>query len=420
MRQLLVTDRALEGSSHPSSPATPLPPLAGAYLAWQRASVHRAALPDPLHAQQLAATLAATAAASPAAVSGRGLCSPQPRLHCVLLLPDDERCTQPDLAALADRHLQPALARLAPALHVGSSVALLPPPPPAQQLLWDEGRRAHVLPVTHATAWAQQLERLADGGGLAGEAARVLLYAPPPHLQPLLLERPSGAKSSSMQLSGSSLLLVANPDPSRDSGSGSGSGSEGGLEAELAGRILAWLLQPLAGGSDASHAAASTSPEGTLLQLQRNLTSACAADAAAALHRLAAAASAGPNQPVTEDMSSQAAGVMQVLQDAAQELQRAQSSGAAAAALLAAVVGAWGAAQQLLVDPRTGAQPVFPPEHTLAVLLPLALPVTLVLAQAAGREAGAWKKRRRWLTQHGGEAGAGVAPAEELKDHKAE
>lgn len=358
----------------------------------------RNGLPPADQAQQLAVTLAPPAVA--AAAAERGLCAPRPRLVLTLAPSQPELRHAVDLEALADAHLQPALSQLAPATHVGTRVLHLPPPLPAEQLRWDPRRQAHVLPATTASIWMQHMEAAAwavdaahDGSGLA--AARVLLFVPPPSHQPLLLELPAaaggpGGTTSSVQLAAGSLLIIANR-PSNSSSRAATADAGSSLEAG----ILTWLLQPLAPAM-----AGAAEPAVAARRMQHVLAASCAADAAAALRHLAAAADAAPEQAVSAALSSQASSVMQRLQSLAQQMRQeeerpGQRQDKVAEEALAAAQHTWATAQQLLQDPATGAQPVFPPEHSLAVLLPLALPVTLVLAQAAGREAAAWKQRRR-------------------------
>lgn len=365
-------------------------------------------LPGASDVQQLAAALApAAAATTPAAVAARSLCSPSPRLH-ITLLPSEPAQHQPvDLAALADAHLQPALAQLAPAARVSSSVVLHPPELPVQQLRWDAQQGAHILPAAAASVWAQHVQQVAwasgpahDGSGQPG--AQALLYLPPREHQPLLLEAggASGAGAAgSMQLDDGSLLLVVNQPGPRSEVSGSTSGSS--LEQELAGVILSWLLQPLVDPAGTAGEAAATLP-----QLQQALAAACAAEAAAALQQALATAAAAPSQPLTAGMASQAVQALRLLQRAAAQQQQQ------APVPLATAWGAWAAAQALLHDPASGAQPAFPAEHALAVLLPLGLPLSLVLVQAAGREAAAWKKRRRERGEMAAVAAAASAKAD--------
>ena len=363
----------------------------------------RHALPPPSHLQQLAAALPPPAASS-AAVAARGLCaSPGPTLHLTLLPDEPAQQAAVDLAALADGLLQPALARLTGAAAIGSSVALLPPPLPASDLQWVEQRQAYVLPSPAAASWARQMQQVAwePGGSTQQErAGRVLIYVPPHAQQPLLLERPggSGEAGTSLQLSSSSLLLVANQNVA--SGGGSSGGSQ--LEAELAQRILLWLLQPLPAASTTD---GGTAANATVSQLQRSLAAACAADATTALQQVSAAAAAAREQPVTAGMAAKAAKAAQLLQLVAGTAGGEQAPGAQ----LAAARHAWALAKQLLSDPESGARPAFPPEHAMAVLLPLSLPVTLVLVQAVGRQASAWKKQRQGgrRQQQGGEQPAG-------------
>lgn len=381
---------------------------AGVYHAWHALAIQRHALPAAT-ARQLGAALAPPppAAAAAAASAASTLCGPTIRVHCTLLPGEPEQHGQlaVDLQTLAARHLQPALSQLAPA-RVGSNVLLYPPRLPAQQLRWDEQRQAHVLAAAAAASWAQRMQQLAwsavqahADSSLELAAAAVLLYVPPPAHLPLLLELGGGDASASMQLPDSSLLLIVNHNGSGDS-SGNGScgsitGPHASQEEQLAGAILSWLLQPLAASSGGGSGA--TSSPDTLQQLRRSLTAACAAEAAVALQRFVGAAEAAPDQPVTAAMASRAAEVVQLLKAVAaqqQEEQAAEAGQGAATQGLAAARGAWAAAHQLLHDPGTGASQAFPPEHTLAVLLPLALPVSLVLVQAAGREAAAWRKRR--------------------------
>ena len=378
----------------------------------------RHALPTPNHLQRLADALPPGAAA---AVAARGLCaSPGPTVHLTLLPGEPAQLEAVDLPALGDGLLRPALARLASAAATSSSSVLLPPPLPKTQ--WDEGQQAHVLPAAAAAAWAQHLQLAAweaGGSAQAQQAAHVLLYVPPRSQQPLLFEPAggSGEAGSSLQLAGGSLLLAANKPAGSSSSERQGSSSEGAsgsgeLEPQLARRILSWLLYPLLtpGSHDGSAAAAGLNA--TVTQLQHSLAAACAADAATLLQRAVAAAAAAHEQPVTAGMASRAAEAVRLLQAVA----GAPQAGEAAAAPLAAALGAWAAAQQLLRDPASGARPAFPPEHALAVLLPLSLPVTLVLGQAAARQASAWKKRRRQGRQQpsGGEDvhGAAVSKSE--------
>ena len=270
-------------------------------------------------------------------------------------------------------------------------MALLPPPLPASDLQWVEQRQAYVLPSPAAASWVHQLQQMAwEAGGSAQQerAGRVLIYVPPHGQQPLLLEPPalSGEVGPSLQLSSSSLLLVINQKLASGGGSSS---SSSGLEAELAQRILSWLLQPLPAASS-SDGGSAASANATVSQLQHSLAAACAADAATALQQVSAAAAAAREQPVTAGMAAKAAKAAQLLQLVAGTAGGEQ----AAAAQLAAALRAWELAQQLLSDPASGARPAFPPEHAMAVLLPLSLPVTLVLVQAVGRQASAWKKQR--------------------------
>lgn len=377
--------------------------------------------PLPSDAQRLAAALATSAAA--AQVAARGLCGVPDPLHCTLIPSEAEQLQAIDLAALGDAHLQPALAWLtgvaaAAAAQVTTSTLLCPPTLPTEQLRWDERRQAHILPAAAAAAWARQVHQLAwaagpaaSEGGAADAAAHVLLYLPTPAWQPLLLERAAvgGSARSSMELDSSSLLLIVNAAPADGSGSStssSGSSGSASLEGRLAGRILSWLLQPLATPSSSSSGSSGSdggAPEAVLQQLQQGLSAACAGDAAAALQRVAATAAAAPDQPITAAMGSSAAEVAAALRLATQQQQQQQQPGGEAGrAGLAAVRGAWAAAHQLLQHPATGAHPAFPAEHSMAVLLPLALPFTLVLAQAVGREAAAWKQRRREQRQQQG------------------
>jgi hypothetical protein len=221
----------------------------------------------------------------------------------------------------------------------------------------------------------------------------VLLFEPLAAHQPLLLELDgSGSAEPGMVLADGSLLLVLNPA----AGNGSSSGAEPSQHAALAAAVVAWLLQPLA-----ANGGAADPPDEIVRQLRHRLSAACAGEAADALSRFVSAAEAAPSQPVPASLASRAAQVARLLHTvAAQQQQQQQESsadgspGAAAPDPLAAAHSAWAAAHQLLADPGTGASQAFPPEHAMAVLLPLALPVTLVLLQAAGREVAAWKGRR--------------------------
>jgi hypothetical protein len=306
------------------------------------------------------------------------------------------------MRALAEEHLQPALRQLADA-QVSSSMLRHPPPLPDKVLRWDAQQAAYVMPAAAAAAWGQHVHELAWSASLAhtdgGEqpTAAVLLFVPPTQHQPLLLELgDGGGSSSSMGLADGSLLVIVNQPASRDSSSGSSGSSDRSVEEGLASQILPWLLAPL----QVSGRYGSSTPAAVRQQLQRSLAAACAAEAATALQRFVNGTAAVTDQPVTAAAGHRAAQAVQLLQAVAMEQQQQhewgpQQGSASAAQLLAAAQSAWMAAQQLLQDPGTGARPVFPPEHALAVLLPLALPVTLVLVQAVGREAAAWKKRRR-------------------------
>ena len=388
--------RTDEPRSNNGIPNSPLPPhsSAGVYQAWQAVTVERHSLPAA-EAHQVAVVLAGGAPAA-AAAGARGLCATRLSLHCTLL-PGEPSHQQPavDMRALAEAHLQPALLQLADA-QVSSSVLRHPPPLPAAHLRRDAQQEAHVLPAAAAAVWGQQVRELAwsaslahaDGGGQ--QTAAVLLYVPPAQYQPLLLEQAGGGGGSSMELADGSLLVVVNQPASGSSR------SKGSVEEGLASEILPWLLAPLQLSSQHD----SSAPGAVRQQLRRSLAAACAAEAATALQRFVNVTAAVTDQPVTAAAGRKAARAVQLLQAVAmerqqQQEQRAEQGSASAAQLLAAAQGAWMAAQQLLQDPDTGSRPVFPPEHALAVLLPLALPITLVLVQAAGREAAAWKKRRR-------------------------
>jgi hypothetical protein len=402
--------------------SAPFSPVAGAYQAWQAVTVERHPLPAA-EAHQLAAILAAGAPQAPTAAGARGLCATRLSLHCTLLPAEPSR--QPaavDMRALAEEHLQPALLQLADA-QVSSSMLRHPPPLHEGRLRWDAQAAAYVLPASAAAAWGQHVHELAWSASLAhadgGEqpTAAVLLFVPPAQHQPLLLEQGdgSGSRSSSMELADGSLLLIVNQPAS----SGSCGSSDRSVEEGLASQILPWLLAPL----QLSSRYDSSTPGAVRQQLQRSLAAACAAEAATALQRFVNVTAAVTDQPVTTAAGHCAARAVQLLQAVAmeqqQEQQRPQQGSASAAQLLAAAQGAWMAAQQLLQDPGTGARPVFPPEHALAVLLPLALPVTLVLVQAAGREAAAWKKRRReqQAEQQGEQQGEQQLAPEPVQDH---
>ncbi|KAI3430998.1 hypothetical protein D9Q98_009400 [Chlorella vulgaris] len=388
----------------------------GGFLhAWQALAVPRYALPTK-QARQVQTALAPAAHAAPPQSQ---LCCSALRLHCTLLPAEQPRedWDTLDIEALATAHLQPALQQLTTDVHIGSSLLLYPPRLPFEQLQWDAQRKAHLLPGVAAAVWGQQVQQLAWSAGpahsdpsLGPAAASVLLYFPPAAHQPLLLELAGGDAANSMELGDGSLLLIVNPDIA-----GGGSGV-GGIKARLALDILSWLLQPLkprsssssstnssAGDNSSSSSNDDGSPTLMLRQLRRSLTAGCAAAAATALERFMAAAEAAPTQPVTAGMASQAAEVVQLLEQASRGQKQGEEEGGSrhltgdpgpepAFEQLAAARTAWHLAHQLLSDPGTGALQAFPPEHALAVLMSLALPLTVVLIRAAVGELWQWSE----------------------------
>ncbi|KAL4420734.1 hypothetical protein ABPG75_010390 [Micractinium tetrahymenae] len=404
----------------------------GALQAYRAVSVERHTLPGVSEVEQLAAALAGnggTAVAAGAGAAARGLCTYPSRLHAILL-PGDEptASTAFDPAAIAEHQLQPALAALSGDAVVSSSTAQFPPPLPADQLRWDAQRQAHVLPAPAAAAWAQRLQQAvwAVGPITTQPAATVLLYSPPLPHRPLLQEAPDGSISSSLALRDGGLLLVAN-QAANSSSSSSSSGDGAARSADqhtndgrgAAAAILSWLLQPLERlAVHSSKSSTAGSGMDAVEQLRHALAAACAADAAAAVRRFVAGAAAAPRQPLTAAASRRAGEAVRLLQGIApsgaalqQEQQQQQQQPGPGPLSLAAALGAWAAARELQQDADTGAHPAFPPEHSLAVVMPLALPVTLVLAQAAARELGAVRRRRKQqgLAMAAGQVAAAVA-----------
>lgn len=377
-------------------------PTSGAYHAYRAVVVERHTLPKASDLAQLTTALrgSSEAAAAAAAVAARGLCTHPLRLHATVLLGDASLgSTVADLGLTLEQQLQPALGALSGGAVVSSSVARFPPPLPAEQLRWDAQRQAHMLPAVAATAWVHRLQQAAHAASQmsAQPAAAVLVYEPPARHHPLLLELPGGSVVSSMPLRDSSLLLVANHGVNSSS---SGATSHPGLQAgdgwEAPAAILSWLLQPLESLAAHSTESTGTGPgTDTVEQLQQALAAACAADAAASAQRFVDGAAAAPSQPVTAASSRQAAQLMRLLQDAVPSGAASQQRQGTEPLSLTAALGAWAVAQELPQDAATGAHPAFPPEHSLAVLMPLALPLTLVLAQALGRELGAARRGQK-------------------------
>lgn len=391
----------------------PSPP-SGAHQAFRAVAVERHTLPEASELAQLAGALNGSCealAAAGAVVAARGLCAQPSHLHARVLLGDESMASAAaDLGLLLERQLQPALASLGVHAVVSSSIARFPPPLPAQQLRWDAKRQAHVLPAAAAATWVQRLQQAGRAGGAA-----VLVYAPPQQHQPLLLEAPDHSIASSMALGDDSLLLVADQAGNSSRSAGGGATSHA-LSQGVAAATLTWLLQPLESLVTLSAKVSTTGPDaGAVDRLRQALAAACAANAAAAVQQFVVSAAAAPRQPVTAAASRQAVAALRLLQTAAAAGAAPQAEHAAlgpSPPALAAALAGWAAAQELQQDATTGAHPAFPPEHSLAVLMPLALPLTLVLAQAVGREVGALRRRRRrQCVAEAGEAGEAAAAA---------
>ncbi|KAL4451349.1 hypothetical protein ABPG77_009421 [Micractinium sp. CCAP 211/92] len=287
------------------------------------------------------------------------------------------------------------------------------PPLPAKQLRWDAQLRAHVLPVAATATWVQGLQQAARSGQLSARPmAPVLVYEPPVQYQPLLLEVSDTSTVASMPLREGSLLLIASP------AAYGGVTSDAGQHADSRGAgaaIVSWLLQPLEGLAAHPASSGSSDPGADAVEpLRQALAAACAADAAASGQRFVDAAAAAKRQPVAAAARRRAVQLVRLLRSTTPDgavhgrQQGEQQSGKGPEPLsLAAALGAWSAAWELQQDAVTGAHPTFPPEHSLAVLMPLALPLGLVLAQAVGRELGEARRRRRQR----GRATPGQAPA---------
>lgn len=393
--------------------------------------VERQTLLEPSDAAQLTTALQGSgwAAAAGAVAAARGLCACPVRLHATVLLGNASLAsTAAAMGVQLEQQLQPALAALSGNAVISSSMAWAAPPLPAKQLRWDAQLRAHVLPAAATAAWVQGLQQAARTSGQLSTrpTAPVLVYEPPLQYQPLLLEVSDTSTVSSMPLRDASLLLIASQaaDGGVTSDPGQHADSRGAAAA-----ILSWLLQPLE--SLASHLinSSSSDPGADAVELLRQaLAAACTADAAVSGQRFVDAAAAGKRQPVTAAARRRAVQLVRLPRSttpdgAVHGRQRgAQQSGQGPEPLsLAAALGAWAAAWELQQDAITGAHPTFPPEHSLAVLMPLALPLGLVLAQAVGRELGEARRRRR---QRGhaspGQAPAGTAEAASAAPLKAE
>ena len=354
-------------------------------------------------------------------------CSTRPLLSVVAAPADARRAAS--ISAAAYRPLEAALRWLHPLLDPDLTTATLLYPP-SLPTPGGEGRESTWAGATVAVAaaaagdrdalaaWAAQLRQL------AWQTKQAHLPALP--AASLLWYLPAGAEvaaaagqGSSLVLADGTLLLVAGGrgGPVEQGVWGEEEawgqekrreGQEGGLQQpplqqeqqQLADVAVGWLLGALgaAGAAPAEQAAAA-----------RRLARGCAAEAVALLRGFLAAAEALPEMPVPPDLAALAG---EAARHAAVALALAAGAGGGAVgaaagaagggggsgepwAALAAARAAWEVAAAAARHPGFGTRPHFPPEHTLAVLLPLGLPVTLVLVQAALREVQAWRRQRR-------------------------
>ncbi len=117
------------------------------------------------------------------------------------------------------------------------------------------------------------------------------------------------------------------------------------------------------------------------------MAAACFAGAGAQLQQFLAAIQALPGMPISPDLSGLAASAAH----AAQQAQQAVEQGHTVRALYLARA-AWGGAWGVQHHPGFGVEAVFPQEHQLALILPLALPVGLVVLRAVAREVREWRQ----------------------------
>ncbi len=123
-----------------------------------------------------------------------------------------------------------------------------------------------------------------------------------------------------------------------------------------------------------------------------HIAATCTRSAAAMLARFHAAVDAAPALPLPPTVCA-AAEAATAAYEAAARLQQGGSSVADEA--LGRSREAWQLAHVLLHHPDFGGEPVFPAEHSLAVLLSLGMPATLVVVQLLAKEWRELKKRQR-------------------------
>eukprot|EP00887_Chlorella_sp_A99_P007337 scaffold2.g7337.t1 len=374
----------------------------GVYHAWLAVHAPRAPLPHA-EVEALAARLVNASAGAPPAP--QLACAPHPLLSVVAAAADGSAAAR--LGAEAYRLLEAALSSLHPLLdlELTTSTLLCAPAAPAASL--GGGSSAAALEQRQLAPWAARLRQLAWQSKQAHlpepPAASLLWYLPPAGVPGAALrgeqrqqqqkhhrqqqQQEDGqhiALGSSMVLADDTLLLLAEgqaaaetPEPSEEPADQ----QQQRERRQLARAAVPWLLGMLGVESSAPQRQEAAAGE---------LALACAADAVAVLQGFLRSAADLPGMSVPAELAAEAAG----------------AAAGAAAALDARAAGrpwealregrrAWEQARQAASDPGFGTEAHFPFEHTLAVLLPLGLPATLVLAQAVLREARAWRARRR-------------------------
>jgi hypothetical protein len=411
--------------------------------------------------------LEALAAAASLAVDQRGplplpselACAPRLQLSIIQL------AASPDLLldgyALCRQHLQPRLAAqpLLPPANL-STAALLHPPPLPSPLLRRLQAAARPL-LSRDSQEAQARQQAAAHPALLRHASQLLQLAQDTHhIPPPTSEHASATVLVHVAAVTAEAAADGGPDMGHDvegGDSGSSSDAAGGLgskgqaptmtgvglgeealalfvvqpgmpseqlspevqlavQQQVAATIADWLaasMQPAARAAEAEGASLGTlerpgstghGQAGAGAQGAAELAAACLTGAGAMLGQFLAALRALPDMHVAPELSHLAA---RAAHEAAEAQHAQQQVGHAPAAALRLARAAWGSAWRVQHHPGFGTDAVFPAEHQLAVILPLALPVALVVLRLLVQEFKDWRHGRRAVAGEAAVAAAG-------------
>lgn len=206
----------------------------------------------------------------------------------------------------------------------------------------------------------------------------LVLNNPPTGYRKLYFDTPDVKYSnSSFELSDRVLFVLTNSD--NDTGTEKTPSAGTSASAAAANEILDWLLAGLADRNDMLEA------------IQREVVTSCLNKSAAAVAKFLKIVQAGAD--TGGEVTAGVAGVAQAAVEAFTHAEELQKAGVEWDKALMWSRVAWERAVALASHPDLVIKPQFPPEHVLALLLPIGLPIFLAVVQAVGREVRAARRK---------------------------